>query len=441
VVYTMSKDDLDSRVEDLEATFRLAPDRAADYMGSELEPRLDVARIRAVWERKIALLRGSVRLFDEQAVSATAGVPETWGSLLGMDSIGSMPAIADNVILRRALVGRSWSDSQPWQLSLSDFELYRGARPRYPSASTDGISHVRLADQLRDFEAFLVVVYGAAYSGVTTDLQRRLRYREGRFATSPVDFAWIAVHRRVCAWYRDLTQHKSSESYLGCGMKDAVECAELLRRGFGDVDLSLSAQYHFTSYEMAAICHSAPAKKAANKPAPAAAVELPVVKPGDKRPLDDQRSKNRRKRVRAARVAQPSPAHADAVDEPSGGPLALAQGSNGPADGRGGRGGRGGAGRQGPMVKALHGFCLFHLGGLLGVPGKADGSDKPMACFSPAGASCHNGAHSTPSPSVAKAIAADLQAALAPGGPNVAFAPAVKKLFIKGLLQLGAGAN
>jgi hypothetical protein len=128
---------------------------------------------------------------------------------------------------------------------------------------------------------------------------------------------------------------------------------------------------------------------------------------------------------------------------------------------RGGGGGRGGAQpEQGPPrppndmqvvqmlplaadedrvrpLRALRGFCLFHLGGALNMRGKE--ADKTMACFTPAGQPCPHGSHEQPPPAVARAIADDMQAALDGKGPPVAFSPSSKKLFIAALGRVAGG--
>jgi hypothetical protein len=242
----------------------------------------------------------------------------------------------------------------------------------------------------------------------------------------------------VCTWYRDITKHATSESYVGCNMKTADECAALLKRCLADLDLSLTAQFRFTSYEMASVTYIQPSRKAAAvapSPAPAPAVGAAGSKSGDKRGLEDKLSRRQKKRARGAQVVKPSPAGAGGGVEPG-------EAIGAAADTSGGRGARGGGGGDRALpLKALRGFCLFHLGGQLGLPGKGGSGDKLMTCFTPAGEACPNGSHEAPSSSVAKDIAADFQAALASGGPNVAFAPAVKKLFIGALRGQGAGAH
>jgi hypothetical protein len=130
-----------------------------------------------------------------------------------------MRVLCDDALLREAIIG-NFDMLHPGRLSLADFEVYPPSRSAFPTLKSEGSSHHRVADQLRGFEAFLVAVYGEAFLGRTTAVQLTLRNRVGRLSSVPPEFAFIAVHRRVCGWFKDLRTLVSSAGYTpGCLME------------------------------------------------------------------------------------------------------------------------------------------------------------------------------------------------------------------------------
>jgi hypothetical protein len=282
-----------------------------------------------------------------------------------------------------------------------------------------------------------VAVYGEVFLDTTTALQRILKSRLGRLASTPPEFAFIAAHRRVCGWFKDLRTLVVSEDYTGCQMESPAVCAELLTLYLSDLDINMEAQYAFQHEEVQFIDYEGKKGKPTVKDlkpkedlAAAAAAALAKKRAREDAAGEKQDRKQRRRNGGCGGGAPRVVVH-DLADAPGAGAVVPYQ----PPGGKQPLGGRQVVQFKLPdqdvrPLKALRGFCLFHLGGALGMQGKI-GQDKPMECYTPV--DCPHGSHAQPSAAAARDIAADLQASLDGRGPAVAFSPPTKKLFIAAL--------
>jgi hypothetical protein len=94
----------------------------------------------------------------------------------------------------------------------------------------------------------MVAVFGEAFGGVTVGLQSRLRARLDRLPTATNEFVFYAIHRRCCAFLKDITTHVTSANNKGFDMKTQPICASLLRVCLNDAYLTFEAQHSFTHF-------------------------------------------------------------------------------------------------------------------------------------------------------------------------------------------------
>jgi hypothetical protein len=90
------------------------------------------------------------------------------------------------------------------------------------------------------------------------------------------------------------------------------------------------------------------------------------------------------------------------------------------------------------VSKLLDGFCVFHLADLCGIANKDEAGAK-IACFTPAGETCPNGQHATPSPAAAGPMATELQQSPDGAGPAVILPGYCKRVILAGIKKLAAG--
>jgi hypothetical protein len=389
---------------------RLLGDRFWRVMGNECDPQLTLKGLREGWERVEYLLHASASVVGEPAPEAVLW--ETWER---KDEIMDMRVMKNDDVLWAAVTG-AWGYLRPGAISIADFEA---------SAATSGLRFAteaselgrmgRIVAQIEGLGLWLTVMSGTDFEAAVAGTVAWLRQRQGRLKTVNTSFLWYAYHVQVACFFNDLAERSVPAMFPSMSMSTPSLCASLLTAYLDSVDLSAERQAVFLQREQARVDYtSAPPKcpsavgagrgsggggghkgKEADTKEAVRKVEKQKQVPQDLKADAPANKKARDKANKAARKAAVAAWEAPAPH----------------AEGAG----------KGALVKAVSGYCLFHLGGRCGV---VDKSGKGlMKCFSRKGATCTVGSHDEPDAAARLALAAALEGIMAAGTPALSFSP------------------
>jgi hypothetical protein len=356
------------------------------------------------------LLHASASVVGEPAPEAVLW--ETWER---KDEIMDMRVMKNDDVLWAAVTG-AWGYLRPGAISIADFEKNAATTGlRFATEASDLGRMGRIVAQIEGLGLWLTVISGADFEAAVAGTVAWLRQRQGRLKTVNTSFLWYAYHVQVACFFNDLAERSVPAMFPSMSMATPALCASLLTAYLAAADLSAERQAVFLQRELARVDYvKGPPKcptavgagrgsggggehkdKEVDRKDPVKKLEKQKKLPQD---LKDEAPANKRARAKANKAAQKAAVAGWEAPHPH-------------AEGAG----------KGALVKAVGGYCLFHLGGRCGVVDKA--GKGIMKCFSRKGAACTIGTHDEPNAAARLSLATDLEAMLAAGTPALSFSP------------------